>query len=78
MLPRFEPGKALEIMQRDGVTVFQGVPTMYSAMLHLADREGYDTSLLRLCMSGGAAMPVEVMRGFEEAFGCTILEGYGL
>ena len=43
MIPRFEPGKALEIMQRDGVTIFQGVPTMYSAILHHPGREAYDT-----------------------------------
>jgi long-chain acyl-CoA synthetase len=78
MIPRFDPAKALEIIQRDRVTIFQGVPTMYNAMLHLENREEYDTSCLRLCMSGGSAMPVELMRGFEEAFGCKILEGYGL
>jgi long-chain acyl-CoA synthetase len=78
MIPRFDPAKALEIIQRDKVTVFQGVPTMYTAMLHLDDRDDYDTSCLRACMSGGSAMPVEVMRGFEEAFGCKVLEGYGL
>ena len=78
MIPRFEPGKALEIMQRDGVTIFQGVPTMYSAILHHPGREAYDTSTLKVCVSGGAALPGEVMRAFEEAFGCPILEGYGL
>jgi long-chain acyl-CoA synthetase len=78
MLPRFDPEKALEIIQRDKVTVFQGVPTMYNAMLHAEDRDRYDTSCLRLCMSGGSAMPVELMKGFEEAFDCKILEGYGL
>ena len=78
MLPRFDPAKALEIIQRDKVTVFQGVPTMYNAMLHLENREDFDASCLRLCMSGGSAMPVELMRGFEEAFDCMILEGYGL
>jgi long-chain acyl-CoA synthetase len=78
LLPRFEPGKALEIMQRDGVTVFLGVPTMYGAMLNHQGREGFDTSRLKVCGSGGAAMPVEVMRAFEEAFGCKVLEGYGL
>jgi long-chain acyl-CoA synthetase len=78
MIPRFEPGKALEIMQRDGVTIFQGVPTMYSAILHHPGREAYDTSTLKVCVSGGAALPGEVMRAFEEAFGCRILEGYGL
>jgi long-chain acyl-CoA synthetase len=78
LIPRFEPGKALEIIQRDRVNIFQGVPTMYGAILHLADHDRYDSSSLQLCASGGSAMPVELMRGFEEAFGCKILEGYGL
>jgi long-chain acyl-CoA synthetase len=77
LLPRFDPGKALEIIERDRVTIFEGVPTMYAAMLHHAGQRP-DVSSLRLCVSGGAAMPVEVLRGFEEAFGCMILEGYGL
>ena len=78
LIPRFDPGKALEIIQRDRVTVFQGVPTMYGAMLHHADRASFDTSTLEVCASGGSAMPVELMRGFEHAFGCKVLEGYGL
>ncbi len=78
LLPRFDPAKALEIIQRDRVTVFQGVPTMYVALLNHPDREKYDTSSLRLCNSGGAALPVEVLRGFDEAFACKVLEGYGL
>jgi long-chain acyl-CoA synthetase len=78
LIPRFDPVKALEIIQRDGVTVFEGVPTMYAAMLNAPDAGSYDTSSLKFCVSGGAAMPVEVMRGFEEKFGCKVLEGYGL
>jgi long-chain acyl-CoA synthetase len=78
LIPRFEPAKALEIVQRDHVTVFEGVPTMYGAMLHLPNRTDYDTSSLEVCASGGAALPVELLRGFEEAFGCKVLEGYGL
>jgi long-chain acyl-CoA synthetase len=78
MIPRFDPGKALEIIERDGVTLFEGVPTMYHAMLNHPERERYDVSSLRTCVSGGSAMPVEVMRGFEKAFGCVVLEGYGL
>jgi long-chain acyl-CoA synthetase len=78
MLPRFDPEKALAIIGRDRVTVFQGVPTMYNAMLHCDSADGADASTLRLCMSGGAAMPAELMRSFEEKFDCIILEGYGL
>jgi long-chain acyl-CoA synthetase len=76
LLPRFDAGKALEMIEQDRVTVFEGVPTMYAAMLH---HEGeFDTSSLQVCVSGGAAMPVEVLRAFERRFECTILEGYGL
>jgi long-chain acyl-CoA synthetase len=78
LLPRFEPGKALEVMQRDGVTSFLGVPTMYVALVNHPEREAFDISGLDLCVSGGAAMPVEVIRGFEDAFGSKVLEGYGL
>jgi long-chain acyl-CoA synthetase len=78
LIPRFDPAKALATIDRDRVTVFEGVPTMYSAMLGVTDREAYDVSTLRTCVSGGAALPVEVLRGFEAAFGCIILEGYGL
>jgi len=78
LIPRFDPGKALEIIQRDKVTVFEGVPTMYGAMLNHPDKDSFDTSSLEVCASGGAAMPVELMRGFEDAFDCKILEGYGL
>jgi long-chain acyl-CoA synthetase len=78
LLPRFEPGKALEIIQRDGVTTFLGVPTMYAAMLHHGERDSFDATSLDLCVSGGAAMPVEILRGFEEAFDCKVLEGYGM
>ena len=78
LIPRFDPGKALEIIERDRVNVFNGVPTMYGAMLHHPERENFDTSTLQMCGSGGSAMPVELLRGFEQAFGCTVLEGYGL
>ena len=78
LLPRFDPAKALDIMQRDRVTIFEGVPTMYAAMLHLPEADPAKAATLRLCVSGGAAMPVEILRGFEEKFGCVILEGYGL
>jgi long-chain acyl-CoA synthetase len=78
LLPRFDAGKALEMVERDGVTTFLGVPTMYAAILHHEGGEAFDTSSLDLCVSGGAAMPVEILRAFEEKFECKILEGYGL
>jgi long-chain acyl-CoA synthetase len=76
LIPRFDPERALEIIERDGVNVFQGVPTMYAAMLNAAG--SHDSSSLQVCVSGGAALPVEILRGFEEKFGCKVLEGYGL
>ena len=78
LVPRFEPGNVLGIIERDHATVFAGVPTMYTSMLNHPDREKYDTSSLSLCVSGGSALPVEVLRGFDEAFDCKVLEGYGL
>jgi long-chain acyl-CoA synthetase len=78
LIPRFDGGKALSVIERDRVTIFEGVPTMFAGMLHSPDAGSTDVSSLRLCVSGGSAMPVEVMRAFEEKFGCIILEGYGL
>ena len=78
LVPRFDAAKALTVIGRDRVTVFEGVPTMYAGMLHVEDAESYDVSSLRTCISGGSAMPVEVMKSFEKAFGCIVLEGYGL
>jgi long-chain acyl-CoA synthetase len=78
LVPRFSPEKILEVIERDKATTFGGVPTMYAALLHHPDRERYDVSSLDLCVSGGSPMPVEVLRGFDEAFGTKVLEGYGL
>jgi long-chain acyl-CoA synthetase len=78
LIPRFDPVKALEILERDRITIFEGVPTMYNALLAVPDHDRYDTSSLRVCVSGGASLPVETLRAFDEAFDCKILEGYGL
>jgi long-chain acyl-CoA synthetase len=78
LVSKFDPGEALATIERDGVTHFYGVPTMYGALLHHPERESFDTSSLRICITGGASMPVEVLRGFEEAFGAKVMEGYGL
>jgi long-chain acyl-CoA synthetase len=78
LVPRFTPKAALETIERERVTVFEGVPTMFAALLNYEGRENCSTETLRLCISGGAALPVEVLKGFEQAFGCIVLEGYGL
>ncbi len=78
LVPKFDPGEALATMQRDRVSHFYGVPTMFGALLHHPERESFDISSLRTCITGGASMPVEVLRGFEDAFGAVVLEGYGL
>ncbi|MFC4118787.1 long-chain-fatty-acid--CoA ligase [Nonomuraea zeae] len=76
LLRRFEAGRALEVIRRDGVTVFQGVPTMFIALL---DHPGAsDMSMLRVCVSGGAALPLDVLRAYETRLGVEITEGYGL
>ena len=80
--PRFDPAAVLHAFQDEGITLFSGVPTMYWDLLTYPDLGKFDTEkiskTLRLCNSGGAAMPVDVMRRFEEKFKVTILEGYGL
>jgi len=78
LLPRFDPAGALEVIKRDQVTVLLGVPTMYAALLHNAGGSAGDAASLRVCVSGGAAMPGELMHAFEKQFDCMILEGYGL
>lgn len=78
LIPRFDPAAAIATITAQKVTIFQGVPTMYAAILNHPDADSMDASSLRTCASGGSAMPLEVMRGFEDKFGCMILEGYGL
>ncbi|KAA9153510.1 long-chain fatty acid--CoA ligase [Amycolatopsis acidicola] len=78
LIPRFEAGTVLDAIERHRCTVFAGVPTMYYALAH-EDLTGRDVSSLRVGSSGGAAIPGETIRLFEEKFaGVVILEGYGL
>ncbi len=81
LMPRFDPVDALTTMDREDVTYFAGVPTMYWAMLS-AGQTGADmakvAATLRMAASGGASLPVEIIKTFKERFGVQILEGYGL
>lgn len=82
LLPRFEPQATLDAMVEEKVNFWVGVPTMYWAILKFVDETGYDVSKIRenmkVCTSGGAPMPVEVMKAFEEKFDVKVREGYGL
>src|ERR1700756_3295061 len=79
LLARFSPKAMLDMLRRDRLTVMCGVPTMWNAMLHDAgDATAADFAQLRLAVSGGASLPPEVARAFQEKFGCALLEGYGL
>ena len=82
LMPRFSPDEALRLMEEEAITIFCGVPTMYWALLHYSKVDQYDlqniANNLRLAISGGAAMPVEVMLAFNEKYNVKIIEGYGL
>jgi long-chain acyl-CoA synthetase len=82
LLPRFEAGTAIDAMLGERVTSWTAVPTMYWALLRYAEQHQVDTAAIRqhlsACTSGGAPLPVEIMREFDRVFGIRILEGYGL
>ncbi|WP_284978490.1 long-chain fatty acid--CoA ligase [Arthrobacter sp. fls2-241-R2A-200] len=77
LLPRFSGEAALELMAAHDVNVFHGVPTMYMQLLSAAEGRP-ELPSLRLCVSGGAALPLAVMEKFNSTFNATIYEGYGL
>jgi long-chain acyl-CoA synthetase len=81
LLPRFDAGTVFNLMQKHKVAVFAGVPTMYWGLLNYADPQfNYEqiAANLKLCCSGGAALPVKVLHDFERRFNVPILEGYGM
>lgn len=78
MLPRFDAGQALAAIRRRKVTALPGVPTMLAALLDHPNASGMDWSSLRICVSGGAPMPVELAERFERTTGVRVSEGYGL
>jgi long-chain acyl-CoA synthetase len=78
LIPRFEAAEVLTAIERDRATIFEGVPTMFVALLAYPELDSYDISSLRIAISGGASIPAPVLNAFEERFGVLILEGYGL
>ena len=82
LMPRFDPAAVLEAFAREQVSCWIGVPTMYWTLLQYARQANADVSRaaasLRVCASGGAPMPMEVLHEFERTFGARVLEGYGL
>lgn len=78
MVPVFETERVAKVIARDRVTIIALVPTMYSFLLNCADAGACDLSSLRMAVSGASALPLDVIRRFNQHFGIQILEGYGL
>ena len=81
LLPRFDAATVFGLMEKHEVTVFAGVPTMYWGLLNYTDDKfDYDkiSKKLKICASGGAALPVQVLTDFEKRFKVNIIEGYGM
>jgi long-chain acyl-CoA synthetase len=78
LMPKFEPAKALETIQKQKVTVFCGVPTMYSALLASPEISKDDLTSIRTCISGASSLPPHVQKEFMELTGGFLAEGYGL
>lgn len=78
MMPRFDLKECLKNIDRKKPTFFPAVPTIYTAINNAPDVKKYDLTSIRLCISGGAPLPVEIKREFEQLTGCVVVEGYGL
>ncbi len=78
LVPRFDAEMVLSLIQNEKITHFAGVPTMYWGLLSYPEANKFDSSSLRVCLSGGAALPVQVLKDFEAKYNVAILEGYGM
>ncbi|RME62976.1 MAG: long-chain fatty acid--CoA ligase, partial [Alphaproteobacteria bacterium] len=78
LMPKFELEQAMRLIARRRITLLPGVPTMYTAMVNHERLVRYDLSSIRLSISGGAPLPVELKQRFEELTGAALCEGYGL
>jgi len=78
IMPRFVLNDALKLINKTKPTVMPGVPTLFNAIINHQKLSSYDLSSLKFCISGGAALPLEVKLQFEKLTGCKVVEGYGL
>src|SRR6185437_13951480 len=80
ILPKFEAKAMLETIERERITLTPAVPAMYQMMLYELSQPGakFDLSSMRICWSGGAPLPVEIISAVEAKFGAPLIEGYGL
>ncbi|XJZ28122.1 fatty acid--CoA ligase family protein [Bacillota bacterium Lsc_1132] len=78
IVPKFSPREIFAIAKNEQATVFAGVPTMYNFLFQYPDGDPSDLQSLRLCISGGASLPVALLNHFEKKFNVVISEGYGL
>ena len=82
LLPRFDGEAVFGLLQKEKVSIFCGVPTMYWGLLNYPDADKFDLKAiakqLRIAVSGGASLPVQVLKDFEAKFEVPILEGYGM
>lgn len=78
IMPRFALGDALKLIDKTKPTILPGVPTLFNAIMNHPRLDSFDLSSLKFCLSGGAALPIEVKQRFEAVTGCKVVEGYGL
>jgi long-chain acyl-CoA synthetase len=78
LLPKFEPAKVLQAIEKHRVSVFCGVPTMYQALLASPELGKYDLTSIRVCISGASSLPPHVQKQFMQVTGGLLAEGYGL
>ncbi len=78
LIPRLEALNLLKQIEQYQPTIFQGVPSLYVAVISHPDVKKYDLSSIKFCLSGGAPLPMEVQQNFEAITGATLVEGYGL
>jgi long-chain acyl-CoA synthetase len=78
IMPRFVLDDALKLINKTKPTIMPGVPTLFNAIMNHQKLSSYDLSTLKFCLSGGAALPIEVKTQFERLTGCKVVEGYGL